>query len=126
MGLAARRAASMTHHPLGVGTKTSTSSTPARDGRGSAVVIGCYRWIMSVRKISVALEESTAKAAVDAATRHGVSLSSWLNQAAERALRVEEGLRAVQAWEAEHGALTDGELAAADRFLAKKQRKRAS
>jgi hypothetical protein len=81
---------------------------------------------MSVRKISVALEESTAKAAVDAAARHGVSLSSWLNQAAERALRVEEGLRAVQAWEAEHGALTDRELAVADRFLAKKQRKRAS
>jgi hypothetical protein len=81
---------------------------------------------MPVRKISVALEESTAKAAGEAAARHGVSLSSWLNRAAERALRIEEGLRAVQAWEAEHGALTDRELAAADRFLAKKQRKRAS
>jgi hypothetical protein len=81
---------------------------------------------MSVRKISVALEESTAQAAAKAAALRGVSLSSWLNQAAERALRVEEGLRAVQAWEAEHGALTSAELAAADRFLAKKQRKRAS
>ncbi len=81
---------------------------------------------MSVRKISVALEENTAQAAADAAARRGVSLSSWLNQAAERALRVEAGLRAVQAWEDEHGALTSAELAAADRFLAKKQRKRAS
>lgn len=81
---------------------------------------------MSVRKISVALNEGTAEAAAEAAARRGVSLSSWLNQAAERALRIEEGLRAVQAWEAEHGALTAGELAAADRFLAKKQRKRAS
>ena len=81
---------------------------------------------MSVRKISVALEEGIAQAAIEAAARHGVSLSSWLNQAAERALRIEDGLRAVQAWEAEHGALTARELAAADRFLAKKQRTRAS
>ncbi len=81
---------------------------------------------MSVRKISVALDENTATAASEAAARHGVSLSSWLNQAAERALQIEVGLRAVQDWEAEHGALTAAELAAADRFLAKKQRKRAS
>ena len=81
---------------------------------------------MPVRKISVALNEDTAQAASEAAARHGVSLSSWLNQAAERALRIEEGLRAVQAWEAETGVLTADELAAADRFLAKKQRKRAS
>jgi hypothetical protein len=81
---------------------------------------------VAVRKISVALDESTAKAAAEAASRNGVSLSSWLNQAADRSLRIEEGLRAVQAWEEEHGALTAAELAAADRFLAKKQRKRAS
>jgi hypothetical protein len=81
---------------------------------------------MSVRKISIALEEETAQAASEAAARTGVSLSSWLNQAAERALRIEAGLRGVQEWEAENGALTPSELAAADRFLAKKQRKRAS
>jgi hypothetical protein len=86
----------------------------------------CYRFTMSVRKISVALDETTAQAAADAAARNGVSLSSWLNQAAERALRIEAGLRGVQAWEAENGALTLAELAAADRFLTKKQRKRAS
>jgi hypothetical protein len=55
-----------------------------------------------------------------------VSLSWWLNEAAEHALHVEAGLRAVAEWEAEHGALTDGELAEADRFLARKQRRRAS
>lgn len=81
---------------------------------------------MPVRKISVALDENTAQAAAEAAARHGVSLSSLLNQAAERALRIEAGLRAVQACEVEHGALTPNELAAADRFLAKKRRKRAS
>lgn len=81
---------------------------------------------MPVRKISVALDEGTAQAASDAAARTAVSLSSWLNQAADRALRIEEGLRAVQAWEADNGALTAVELAAADRFLAKRQRKRPS
>jgi predicted HicB family RNase H-like nuclease len=94
--------------------------------RSCKVGTRCYRIDMSVRKISVALDEGTAKAASEAAARNGVSLSSWLNQAADRALRVEEGLRAVQAWEAENGPLTAAELAAADRFLAKKQRKRAS
>ena len=81
---------------------------------------------MAVRKISVALDENTAQAAVEAAERSGVSLSSWLNRAAERALRIDEGLRGVQAWEAENGTLTAAELAAADRFLAKKARTRAS
>ena len=93
--------------------------------QSSAVGIGCYSGVVSVRKISVALETSTADAAAETAARHGVSLSSWLNQAAERALRVEAGLLAVQAWETEHGPLTANELGAADRFLAKKQRKRA-
>ena len=81
---------------------------------------------MSVRKLSVALDQDTARAAADAAARRGLSLSAWLNEAAEHALRIEEGLRAVVEWENEHGALTDEELAAADRFLAKKERRRAS
>ena len=81
---------------------------------------------MPVRKLSVALEDDTAAAAPAAADRRGVSLSSWLNEAAERALRVEAGLRAVAEWEAEHGSLTGGELAEADRFLARKPRRRAS
>lgn len=82
--------------------------------------------MMPVRKLSVALEDDTATAAAAAAVRRGVSLSSWLNEAAERALRVEAGLRAVAEWEAEHGRLTESELAEADRFLARKQRRRAS
>ena len=81
---------------------------------------------MPVRKLSVALEDGTAASAAAAAARRGVSLSSWLNEAAERSLRIEAGLRAVAEWEAEHGALTEGELAEADRFLDGKQRRRAS
>jgi hypothetical protein len=72
---------------------------------------------MAVKKLSVALDESVARGAAEAATRHGVSLSAWLNAAAERALLVEEGLAAVKAWEAEHGELTTDELAWAGRVL---------
>jgi len=72
---------------------------------------------MPVRKLSVALEDEVADAASRAAARSGLSLSAWLNSAAEHALAIEEGLDAVRAWEADHGALTADELAAADRIL---------
>lgn len=72
---------------------------------------------MAVKKLSVALDESVALGAASAAERHGVSLSAWLNAAAQRALVVEEGLAAVQKWEADHGELTAQELAWADAVL---------
>ena len=72
---------------------------------------------MGVRKLSVALDEQVADAAVASAERHGLSLSAWLNRAAENALAVEDGLAAVAEWEAEHGALTAKELSAADAAL---------
>jgi Mg-chelatase subunit ChlD len=81
---------------------------------------------MPVRKLSIALEDETAAAAAAAAERRGVSLSSWLNEAAENALHIEAGLRAVAEWEAKHGAITSEELAEANRFLARKPRRRAS
>ena len=72
---------------------------------------------MVVKKLSVALERSVAHEAAHAAKCQGVSLSSWLNAAAERALVVEQGLSAVREWENEHGALTTEELAWADSVL---------
>jgi hypothetical protein len=72
---------------------------------------------MTVKKMSVALDAKTAKAAAASAAKRGLSLSAWLNDAAENALAIEAGLAAVAAWEAEHGRLTDEELAAADRVL---------
>ena len=81
------------------------------------VVPRCYHRTMTVRKLSVALDESVASRAADAAARSGVSLSAWLSAAAGRALVVEDGLAAVHAWELEHGALTDDELAWADTLL---------
>jgi hypothetical protein len=72
---------------------------------------------MPVKKLSVALEARVAEAAATAAVRSGVSLSSWLNMAAENALAIEAGLDAVREWEAEHGALTARELADAEALL---------
>lgn len=72
---------------------------------------------MAVRKLSVALDASVAERAASAAERHGQSLSAWLSAAAGRALVVEDGLAAVQAWEDEHGDVTDEELAWADTIL---------
>lgn len=72
---------------------------------------------MTVRKLSVALDDSTAKAAAEAAARAGMSLSAWLNRAAENELAIGRGLAAVSEWEAEHGELTAEELAAADKLL---------
>jgi predicted transcriptional regulator len=72
---------------------------------------------MPVKKLSVALEDDVADAASKAAARSGLSLSAWLNTAAEHQLAIEAGIDAVRAWEADHGPLTPEELAAADRIL---------
>jgi hypothetical protein len=70
-----------------------------------------------VKKLSVAIEEEVAEAAAASAEAAGLSLSAWLNRAAVDALAVEAGLAAVEAWEAENGALTAAELRDADRIL---------
>ena len=76
-----------------------------------------YDRSMATRKLSIALDEAVAQEAADAAARHGVSVSTWLNAAAVRALIVEDGLAGVKDWEAEHGSLTDEELAWTDGIL---------
>jgi hypothetical protein len=73
---------------------------------------------MVVKKLSIALDSDVADAASRAAERAGLSLSAWLNDAAENALAIERGLEAMREWEAEHGAFTEEELAEADRMLA--------
>jgi hypothetical protein len=72
---------------------------------------------MAVRKLSVAIDEDVAAAAATSAERRGLSLSAWLNDAAARALAIEDGLAAVAEWEAEHGPLAKEELATADAVL---------
>ncbi|MDE0678308.1 MAG: hypothetical protein OXH42_13380 [Acidimicrobiaceae bacterium] len=73
---------------------------------------------MAVKKLSISPGESVAERAASAAASHGVSLSAWLNAAAERAIRVEDGLAAVREWEQEHGELSTEELAWADKVIA--------
>ncbi|HYK68518.1 MAG TPA: hypothetical protein VEV45_11265 [Streptosporangiaceae bacterium] len=53
-----------------------------------------------------------------AAREAGVPLSRLIASAAEREMRRRIGLAAVAEWEAEHGAFTPGELAAARAELA--------
>lgn len=72
---------------------------------------------MAVKKLSVALDDTVAREVALAADRAGVSVSAWLNHAAENELAIEAGLDAVREWEVEHGELTAEELAAADKLL---------
>jgi hypothetical protein len=72
---------------------------------------------MVVRKITVSLEENAYEAAVRAAKAAGLSLSAWLSRYAEHRARVEEGLRAAAAYEAEYGAPTLAEVGSADTVL---------
>jgi len=51
-----------------------------------------------------------------AAVEH-TSVSALLAEAARRDLLIRRGLRGVEQWEAEHGPLTDAELAEADAIL---------
>jgi len=72
-----------------------------------------------VVKRSVSLNDDVAAAVEVAAHEDGVSFSAWLSAAAERQLRVRQGLRGVAAWEAEAGALTAEEIAAGEDLLAR-------
>lgn len=72
-----------------------------------------------VVKRSVSLSDDVAAAVEVAAREDGVSFSAWLSNAAERQLRVRQGLRGVAAWEAEAGPLTPEEIAAGEDLLAR-------
>jgi alkylhydroperoxidase family enzyme len=74
-------------------------------------------WPMSVVKRSVSIDATVAAAAETAAAEDGVSFSAWLSEAAERRLRVREGLRGVAEWEAQAGPLTPEERAAGEALL---------
>ena len=62
---------------------------------------------MVVKKVSIALDEKVAEAAMEAAEHAGLSLSAWINAAAEEALALELGIAAIREFEAENGPLTD-------------------
>jgi predicted transcriptional regulator len=68
---------------------------------------------MATRKVTITLEEDLVNAMAGMAREADVPLSRLIASAAEREMRRRIGLAAVAEWEAEHGAFTPDELAAA-------------
>jgi predicted transcriptional regulator len=68
---------------------------------------------MATRKVTITLDEDLIEAMASTAREADVPLSRLIASAAEREMRRRIGLAAVVDWEAEHGAFTPGELAAA-------------
>jgi predicted transcriptional regulator len=66
-----------------------------------------------MRKVTITLDEDLVAAMTVAAHEAGIPLSRMIASAAEREMRRRLGLAAVAEWEAEHGAFTPEELAAA-------------
>lgn len=69
-------------------------------------------------KLAITVDADVHDRVIEAAADEGVSVSAWMTGAARRALLVRDGLAAVAEWEAEHGALTEAELAAARKRIA--------
>jgi len=62
-------------------------------------------------KRSVSLPPELASAIDEAAAASGTTFSAWITETASHRLRLEVGRRGVAAWEAEHGPLSEKELA---------------
>jgi hypothetical protein len=71
---------------------------------------------MKVDKLSVSFDPDLGDAVREAAKRRG-GLSRWLAEAAAAKLRSEALAEYLDSWEAEHGALSADELAAAAKEL---------
>ena len=69
-------------------------------------------------KMAITVDADVHEKVIEAATQDGVSVSAWMTGAARRALLIRDGLAAVAEWEAEHGALTEAELAKAQKRVA--------
>jgi len=79
---------------------------------------------MTVARLAVSLDPELAAEIRRAAGKQPTS--AWLADAARRKLRAEGLLRAVGAWESEHGELSDAELRAAERAQRSRRRRKRS
>lgn len=68
-------------------------------------------------KRSVAFDPEVWKEAQAAARHEHTSLSALVNDALAEHLALQRGLRAMDEWQAEHGAFSDDEMTAADEAL---------
>ncbi len=75
------------------------------------VVIPWYAPVMGVEKFAVSFPPDLLEHIRADAEAHGESLSKWLVDAASRKLRSAAAMAALQAFEAEHGEITEEELA---------------
>lgn len=83
----------------------------SRCQRGLSYVL-CYHLEMAQRdKRSVSFPPDLAKAIDQAAAGAGSTFSAWIAETAAQRLRVQAGRRGAADWEAEHGALSEQELA---------------
>lgn len=73
---------------------------------------------MATKKVTITLDEALVEALAGAAEEEGIPLSRLVAGAAERELRLRAGRAVIQEWQAEHGAFTPEELAAARADLA--------
>ena len=62
-------------------------------------------------KRSVSFPPDLARAIDEAAAASGITFSAWIAETASHRLRLEGGRRGVAEWEAEHGPLSEKELA---------------
>ncbi|HUB40712.1 MAG TPA: hypothetical protein VMA72_17840 [Streptosporangiaceae bacterium] len=68
---------------------------------------------MASRKVTITLDEELVRALADTARNAGIPLSRLIASAAEREMRLRISRAVVAEWEAERGAFTPEELAAA-------------
>ena len=76
---------------------------------------------VTVRRFGVSFEEQLAAEVQAAAQAAGQPVSTWLAEAARRRLNSDGLLAVVAEWEAEHGPITEEELAAAQEELGLKK-----
>ena len=69
-------------------------------------------------KLAITVDPDVHAGVIEAAAEEGLSVSAWMTNAARRALVVRNGLDGVEEWEAEHGALSESEMAEARRRVA--------
>ena len=79
---------------------------------------------MAVQRFGVSFDEDLAAKVQRAAKVAGQPVSTWLAEAARRRLNSDGLLAAVADWEAEHGEITEEELAAARQELGLEKPKR--
>lgn len=88
-----------------------SSPSAARSIRFDAAVIPRYSRPMAVEEFAVSFPPDLLAHIRAEADAHGESLSGWLADAASRKLRHVAAMAALQAFEGEHGEITEKELA---------------